>query len=368
MPELTNDSANLDADLAKAVENFHLSHPEIQSIEAVTVRGTRLRFPEANQAAPSFFPGHTVNATFIKPYQSPEQLIDLLKNRGLEIENTEAAILCLKQVGYYRLSGYGLQFRIKDPSGKLTEDFLPGTKFETLTDLYDFDRQLRLLLLDAIERIEVAFRSRLNDTLAARHGAHWFMEPVHFSDKTDKKTGRRLFDHTEFLSKAYEEARRNKESLPVRHYFSRYGDPPLPSCWMLGEVLSMGTWSKVYGMLAERADQKPVADAFRSSPPELASWIHALTNLRNTCAHHNRLWDRVFVCRPSKKGNLENIIVENDRLFAQIATAFYCLSSVQPESQWLTKLEGLLYEYSHIPWNPMGFPPDALERLQKVPS
>lgn len=138
--------------------------------------------------------------------------------------------------------------------------------------------------------------------------------------------------------KAEEEARRNKESLFIRHYFQEYGSPVLPPCWMLAEALSMGTWSKAYGMLAERSDQKPVADFFRASPPELISWIHALTNLRNTCAHHSRLWDRRFVTCPSRKGNLKTAVTTNDRLFAQIAACLYCLWSVEPASQWFAKL------------------------------
>lgn len=57
-------------DLVLAQGNFALSHPEIGSIEAPTVRGTRLRFPEANQAAPSFVPDHPINGTFTKNYTS----------------------------------------------------------------------------------------------------------------------------------------------------------------------------------------------------------------------------------------------------------------------------------------------------------
>jgi abortive infection bacteriophage resistance protein len=360
------DNLKSDEDLKEAVENFRLSQPEITDIEITTVRGTRLRLSEANQAAPSFVPIKPVNGLFAKPHCSPEQLIAILQQRGLIVEDVVSATSLLKTIGYYRLSGYGLQFRVKNSSGKLADEFIPGTRFQTLTDLYDFDRRLRLLLLDAIERIEVAFRAILNDSLAALHGSHWFMDANRFSDKRDGKTGKLIFDHQEFLSKAYEEASRNKESLSIRHYYLNYGDPPLPSCWMLGEVLSMGTWSKAYGMLAERSDQKPVADAFRSSPPELASWIHALTNLRNTCAHHSRLWDRCFVSRPARKGNLKLIVDDNSRLFAQVATVLYCLHSAEPKSQWLNRLINLLTTYPDIPLAPMGFPENWREKLENV--
>lgn len=368
MTENQQEGINPDTTLAREVEKFHLSHPEITAIEVSTVRGTRLRFPEANQAAPSFVPDHKINGTYAKPTTSAEDQISMLQRRGLEIVDHSLAIRWLQKVGYYRLSGYGLQLRVRDTAGKLTDEYQPGTRFEHLIELYEFDRHLRLHVLDAIERIEVAFRSRFNDIMAERHHSHWFMDSVRFSEKRDEKTGALLFNHDEFLAKAYEEARRNKESLSIRHYFATYGDPPLPPCWMLGEALSMGTWSKAFGMLADRSDQKPVADFFRASPPELTSWIHALTNLRNTCAHHSRLWDRRFVTCPSKKGNLRNVIDANDRLFAQLATALYCLWSVEPHSHWLENLRRLLENYPTVPLGLMGFPIDWEARLRRMKS
>ena len=357
---------NPDLILAQALEKFHLSQPEIRSIEVWTVRGTRLRFPEANQAAPTFIPVDGVKRSYSQLYASPSELILLLQGRGLVVEDTDLAKQWIEKVGYYRLKGYGLHFRIPDADGKLTKRYQAGTSFEALIELYEFDRHLRLLVLDAIERIEVAFRSRFNDNLASRHGSHWFMDASLFSDKRDDKTGELIFNHEEFLAKTYEEARRNKESLSIRHYLKNYGEPPLPPCWMLGEVLSMGSWSKAYGMLADRAHQKPVAEAFRASPPELTSWIHAMTNLRNTCAHHSRLWDRRFVTCPSKKGNLRGVIDANDRLFAQIATVIYCLWSIEPKSQWLEALGKLLEQYPSVPLPIMGFPPNWRERLDSI--
>lgn len=366
MTEAQDKHPSPDSILAQAIQKFHLSQPEIRGIEVSTVRGTRLRFPEANQAAPSFIPVDGVKRSYSQPYTSPAELILLLQGRGLVVEDTDLAKHWIEKVGYYRLKGYGLHFRIPDAVGKLTERYLAGTRFGSLTELYEFDRHLRLLVLDAIERIEVAFRSRFNDTLASRHGSHWFMDASVFSDKRDDKTGELIFNHEEFLAKTYEEARRNKESLSIRHYLKNYGEPPLPPCWILGEVLSMGSWSKAYGMLADRAHQKPVADAFRASPPELTSWIHAMTNLRNTCAHHSRLWDRRFVTCPSKKGNLRGVIDANDRLFAQIATVVYCLWSIDPKSRWLEELAILLEQYRSIPLPIMGFPHNWRERLDSV--
>lgn len=366
MTDIQDQTPNPDSTLVLTLEKFHLSQPEITSIEVSTVRGTRLRFPEANQAAPSFVRVKPINKTYAQPHTSATDLIQLLRKRGLGVENPASAEKWIENVGYYRLKGYGLHFRMHDGYGILSENYNAGTSFESIIELYEFDRHLRILALDAIERIEVAFRSRVNETMASRHGSHWFMDPLRFSDKKDKNTGQLIFDHGDFITKTLEEARRNKESLSIRHYFATYSDPPLPPCWMLGEVLSMGNWSKAFGMLADRSDQKPVADAFHASPPELISWIHALTNLRNTCAHHSRLWDRRFNTCPSMKGNLKPVIDSNDRLFAQIATVIYCLRSVEPESGWLHRLTDLLQTCPAVPLAPMGFPNDWLKRLESI--
>jgi abortive infection bacteriophage resistance protein len=356
-----------ESDLLQKLENFVLQNQEFTCIDASTVRGTRLRYPEANQAAPYLVPiEQSASRPYLQPYQSPHELIEKLRGRCLIIEDANYATEWLNKVGYYRLKGYGLHFRAKDAHGKFTEQYRVDTRFEALTDLYEWDRELRLLVLDAIERIEVAFRSRLNETMASRHGPHWLMNRSLFSDKCDSKSGKLIFDHAEFLSKAIEESRRNKESLSIGHYYRTYDAPPLPPCWMLGEVLSMGSWSKAYGMLKDRANQKPVADAFRASPPELISWIHALTNLRNTCAHHSRLWDRRFVTCPSKKGNLRHVIDANDRLFAQVATLLYCLWSIESESCWLEEFDHLLKRHPDLDFMPMGFPTDWRNRLERM--
>lgn len=109
--------------------NILLQHPEIQKIDLTTVRGTRLRFPEANQAAPSFCPDSGTKATFDKPYTPPAGLIPILESRGLFIPDPSAAARWFEKVGYYRLSGYALHYRLRESAVQLTEAFQPGTTF-----------------------------------------------------------------------------------------------------------------------------------------------------------------------------------------------------------------------------------------------
>ena len=93
---------------------------------------------------------------FKKPALDVEQQLLLLQKRGLLVPNFDAAMHCLQTVSYYRLSVY-----CKSHQDQL-HNFKTNTSFDMIWDLYSFDRELRLIFVDAIERIEVAFRTALN--------------------------------------------------------------------------------------------------------------------------------------------------------------------------------------------------------------
>lgn len=295
---------------------------------------------------------------FVKPCKTSAEHIALMKSRGLEFGDDAFAVHWLENTGYFRLTGYGLHFRERGSDGKLTENFIKGTRFEDLVELYEFDRHLRLLILDAVERFEVAFRTRLNNAMAAKHGPHWFMDDALFSKKTDG-TGKQLFDHTEFL----EAAKKHQQTPFIKKYLATYTDPPYPPCWMLAETITFGTWSRAYGMLVGNQDQKLVSNAFRLSVEEMASFSQAITDLRNKCAHQSRVWDSHFVSGPRKKGNLRKVVTDNSRLYAQLAALIYCLWTVEPENGWLDRLEKLIGQYPVVKIDLMGFPVDWKDKL-----
>lgn len=101
-------------------------------------------------------------STYKKPYLTFKQQLELLKMRGLEVTGDSTALKYLNQLGYYRLSGYWYSFRrlisSKQARPQRKDEFMPGAKFHDAVALYVFDKKLKLLVLDAIERIEVSFR------------------------------------------------------------------------------------------------------------------------------------------------------------------------------------------------------------------
>jgi len=111
---------------------------------------------------------------YSKQALSLEVQADRLIARGL-IADRDELIGRLKVVNYYRLSGYLYPFRIRNAEGKVLDDFSPGTSLETVWRRYNFDRRLRILLLDAIERIEVAVRTRFVFHFVQAHGPFGYL-------------------------------------------------------------------------------------------------------------------------------------------------------------------------------------------------
>jgi Abi-like protein len=109
---------------------------------------------------------------FVKTAKAPEQLITLLKSRGLHINDEAQAKKTLQYIGYYRFSGYAYPFLID----KQQHIFKSGISFQDIVDCYTFDREFRLLLSDALERIEIAIRTAISDYMSQNINPHWFLE------------------------------------------------------------------------------------------------------------------------------------------------------------------------------------------------
>ena len=160
-----------------------------------------------------------------------EDQLALLQKRGLEFDDLDRALSQIRAISYYRLIGYLYPFREKDTDGNLTDKFIHGASFENAIELYEFDRELRLLVMSAIERVEVYLRTLITYHLGHTYGAFGHTGSLNFHPK---------FDHAKWLKKLDVEATRSKEAFIV-HYKNKYkGFPTLP-IWMTTEVMSLLT-------------------------------------------------------------------------------------------------------------------------------
>jgi Abortive infection bacteriophage resistance protein len=280
---------------------------------------------------------------FNKPPLSSEELVALLQERGLIIPDIGRAERHLRTVGYYRLMGYGKSFC--DP---VSAQFFPCTEYETVWLVYKFDRKLRLLTLDAVERLEVAIRTALSNELSMAHGSHWFMNAALF--RTPEYC-------TAFCSSLKKELPSGRNEI-TKHYFGKYDFPDLPPSWMTMECISMGTWVKALGNLSH-AEQKRVAASFGINNVSLVSWTQALLWTRNVCAHHGVLWNRINTKPPKTPPpnmSYPSFAGKGNTYYATAVITYGLLKLIVTKSTWAERLMALFDEFPHVDIAKMGFP------------
>jgi abortive infection bacteriophage resistance protein len=289
-----------------------------------------------------------------KPPLSFEQQAQRLLDRGLIVPNKSVLIKRLSEVNYYRLSAYWYTFKQVD-SKSGDERFAPGTTFDVIWRRYTFDRELRLLIMDAVEHVEIAIlRTQMVEQFTLLHGPFGYTDIKNFSPKFGAN------EHNRLLAELDEAVNRSKEEFVERFQRKYTSEPRLP-LWMAAEVMTFGQLFTMFRNL-NRAEQQKLAQRYDLYPPVLISWLHTLNFIRNACAHHARLWNREIPIRPFLPDVRHHpewyspVKFDNLRLFAVLTLLRYLLARIDPANDWQDRLERLLAQYPEIPLAWMGFP------------
>lgn len=291
------------------------------------------------------------------PLSFPDQL-NLLKQRGLTVEDDDKAISYLKEISYYRLSAYFLPYRAKK------DCFNPGITFKQIIETYTFDRELRLLVFDCIERIEIAIRTQIIYGMALHHrDSHWQDKQKHFVKPFYNPVGQLVDPYSDLQSLISRAKTARRPEVFIKHYITNYDQPTNPPAWMCLELLTIGELSHLYRGLASNSDKKRIANFFDVHHRVLQSWLHAITYVRNLCAHHSRLWNRDLAVEPEKLlqsvGNwVEPQFENNKRVFYFLCVLKYLLNRANPGNSFKSKLVQLFTKYLHIPIKYLGIPSD----------
>ncbi len=289
---------------------------------------------------------------FTKPPLSIDAQIHKLRSRGLVIKNDEFARSCLSRFSYYRLSGYWWSFQ----SDKINHLFKPNSKFETVVNLYYFDSELRALLFDAIEKIEISLRCKLTYHVSQEFDAWWFEDPNNFMD---------VSEHTNSLRLIGKELSRTKEDFIKKHKLKYFSDTRMPPSWKTLEVVSMGTLSRLYGNLKLSCKSKNhIANSF-SLPNHtyLHSWFQSISLIRNICAHHGRLWNKRLTDPPKLPPKPKEAWIkkmpkgrEYHSLYIRLCCIKYLLNTTIPSNNFTYRLYSLLKKYPNIDIRALGMP------------
>lgn len=293
-----------------------------------------------------------------KPPYSVANQIALLKQRGMLFRNESAAVHFLKNISYYRLKGYWWDMQTDYALHTLKRN----TYFEEILDRYTFDRRLRLILFDAIERIEIALRTKMIYHLSIAYGGLWYLDPNLFQTASLPANPSTTI-HQNVLEELKKEFNRSQEIFIKDE--KRRNPHQDTDAWKILEVASMGTLSKLYKNLKHQLPEKATIarEMGLNLHNELSSWLEAITYVRNIIAHHSRLWSRNMVKRPIY--NLNNPLglwirtplqeMQLKKPFLIISCMIYLCNEVTPNHQIKAKILALFNEGPNIPIYKLGF-------------
>lgn len=272
-----------------------------------------------------------------------------LKSKGLNFPNTAFARRFLQNINYYRLSCYFIPFY-----KKRTKKFLNKTTFEQIASLYNLDSELRSLLFNSIQQIEIAIRSRIINKYSNQYGAHWYLNSKLFKD---------FNDYSSFQVKTLKVISDNqKKEKFINHYMTKYDDPPTPANWMIIELLTLGQLSQLYKSLRNDGTKKDIAKDFGITELVLESWLHNINYIRNICAHHIRLWNRDIRISPKNPKRVEFQFLNNthgfrhDKIYFSISIMIYLLKRIALGDSEINSIIKYIDSCSFQERKSMGFP------------
>lgn len=297
---------------------------------------------------------------YTKPYLTVPQQRVLLESRGMVIPDAPKADEYLQRIGYYRLSAYWYPFRKvvqqQDGSYALGNEFKAGTQFKNSTDLYAFDKGLRLLVLDAIERIEISVRTEVALSIG-RHDPRSHRNPTLLDKRFTTAKNPAFADsmHTGWLRKLDERAVSSKEEF-ADHFRTKYPGEHMP-VWIAVELLDFGPLSHFLSGM-RYADVQMISASYGGLRPHLVkSWARSLSVIRNVCAHHSRLWNKPLVDQPALPNQgeipeLDHLLQmpgANRRLYAALAIMRVLLKRINPRTNWADRLKAHMATFPTAP-------------------
>jgi abortive infection bacteriophage resistance protein len=308
-----------------------------------------------------FSPGGVV-VEYSKPWLTLDQQVERLRGRGLVVESHPAAVDLLDRVGYYRLTGYLYPLRQPDVVGDghevpqhitLRETYRTGASIEHARSLMDHDRALRLLVLDGVERIEVAVRTKIAHVLG-RNGPFAHRDPASFTPSFLQVGEAGTSGHERWIERVRARQDRSDEVF-VAHFRTRY-DGQLP-VWALTEILEFGQVARLYGGLSNVLGTEIAMALGAPSKRVLGSWLASINYVRNVAAHHARLFNRKLVVAPKRPAN----VPEFDHLrrtehakvvfgvYGVLVVMAFLLRRIDADCAWRQRATALLHDFPDVP-------------------
>lgn len=296
-----------------------------------------------------------------KPWLSVEEQIEKLRGRGCRIDDVGSASSVLREVGYYRLTGYLYPFRESSPvvdgdghrRAVVRDQYRTGTDIRHAEAFINFYRRLRLLVIEAVERVEVAVRTRLGHVLGARspfaHEDSTVFTEAFTTPRPAVTDG--VSAHTAWLGRVAERQHSSDEAF-VGHFRAKY-DGRMP-IWALTEILELGHLTRLYGGLRNDIATEIARSFGVPTKKTMVSWLSSVNYVRNVSAHHARLFNRKLVAAPKRPrpsevpllGHLSDGTAPKEfGVYNTFAVLAYLLRSIPSDRDWAPRAAALVRSF-----------------------
>jgi abortive infection bacteriophage resistance protein len=283
--------------------------------------------------------------------RTKEELLKHWKGKNLLMPDTDKVLDIIVRHNYYRLSGYAKYFYNKE------RNFIKETSFDDIYNLYLFDGELRSLILKLTEEIELNFRSYIASYIADNFGPLGYLDSTNFFDS----------DHHKNFNDIVKNKVNQYKDKPFIKWNTEHHGSDLP-IWILVEILSFTNLSILYSNL-KIEDQKNIvfrnysSRAVTSNAIDVRDWIHSICDVRNICAHYEKLFNINSVWFKMPK---EYKTEKNNTLFALL---LICKELILDELKWnkfIHDLDDIINKYNIKKAVLSGFSADWKNKLKKI--
>ena len=283
-----------------------------------------------------------LNTGVTKPYKTVKEQIEILRNRGLKIDNRATAEEVLKQINYYRLSAYSLTLRKNDV-------FYNGVAFEDVCELYYFDYDFRKIVYAYTAPIEIALRCYIAYHHVGKYGPLGYLDALNFEDAVR---------HEDFLERLDEEIDRSDDAF-VRHHV-RDLNSVFPF-WVAIEVASFGALSMLFKNLI-RQDRIDISKTcYRYGREYIENWLQSCVYARNIAAHGGRFYNRDLRSCPVRLPKKYKRSISPTRAFAFVFAIYQLLPTKEQQKALIKDLDSLYKMHPFALKKHMGFPDDWVD-------
>lgn len=302
-----------------------------------------------------------------KTFKNLDEQIEILKEKGLIINDEEKAKEILFRENYFFISGYRHLFQRNNGDSQ----FVAGTTFEELYGTFIFDRNIRNIMFKYILIVENNIKSIIGYQMSRKYG---YKEKEYLNPKNFNQDNIKIRQVYDVLNKVKRQIRVNgKQHKATSHYITNYGYIPM---WILVKVLSFGIISEIYGIL-KIEDQISISSFYKLNSSTLTTYLQLLSNFRNLCAHEDILYDhRTQKVIPDTKYHTFLNIPKKDDVYEYGKNDLFALIIILKEMLTKEEFDDMLYQIGYevdildgkvdsvslkVILNKMGFPDNFRE-------